>query len=187
MGKILKKIWNVVTNVLVILIVLLALAFVGGKILGMQTYIVLSGSMEPTYSTGSLLYVKDVEPSELSEGDVITYRLTGDTLVTHRIVEMVPSEENPSDMLYRTKGDANETEDANLVSADQLVGTPVFNIPYLGYLADYVMNPPGRYIAIAVAAVLILLMFLPDLFEEDEGKKKKKDKKPKNESSTWKS
>lgn len=79
---------------------------------------------------------------------------------------------------YRTKGDASESEDVNLVPADKVVGTPIFCIPYLGFLADYIMNPPGRYIAIAVAALLILLVFLPDLFEKDEdGETEEKEKK----------
>lgn len=52
-----------------------------------------------------------------------------------------------------------------------VIGTPVFTIPKLGYVANYIQNPPGTYIAISGAAILLLLMFLPDLFSEDEPKK----------------
>ena len=58
-----------------------------------------------------------------------------------------------------------------------MVGTPVFTIPYLGYVANYIQNPPGMYVAISAGAILILLVFLPDLFgKEEEAKPKKKGK-----------
>lgn len=56
-----------------------------------------------------------------------------------------------------------------------MIGTPVFTIPKLGYVANYIQNPPGMYVAISAGAVLLLLVFLPDLFSKDEkeGTKKK--------------
>ena len=56
-----RKIWNVVYSVIVAVVVLLAVAFVGVRVVGLQPFTVLSGSMEPTYHTGSLIYVKSVE------------------------------------------------------------------------------------------------------------------------------
>ena len=44
-----------------------------------------------------------------------------------------------------------------------LIGVPVFSIPYLGYLSNYIQNPPGMYVAIAAGAMLLLMMFLPEL------------------------
>ena len=55
-----------------------------------------------------------------------------------------------------------------------IIGKPVFAIPYLGYFAHFVQNPPGLYLAIGFAVVLVLLVFLPDMLEDDEGKNKKK-------------
>ena len=60
MNQSFKKIWNVISTVLVVLVVLLAVALVGVRLVGIKTYAVISGSMEPTYPTGSLLYVKSV-------------------------------------------------------------------------------------------------------------------------------
>ena len=60
-----KKVWNTVSTVLVVLVVLLAVALVGVRLVGLNTYVVLSGSMEPTYHTGSLLYVKSVDPADI--------------------------------------------------------------------------------------------------------------------------
>lgn len=57
MSKSVKKIWNGFTTILVILVVILALLLVGARLIGLQVFTVLSGSMEPTYHTGSLIYV----------------------------------------------------------------------------------------------------------------------------------
>ncbi len=184
--KALKRIWNVVTTILVTLVVVLALLLVGVRLIGMNVFTVLSGSMEPAYHTGSLIYVKDVDYRDLKEGDVITFMLDEDTVATHRIVGIVPDETDSSVIRYRTKGDANDAEDGSLVHYKNVIGTPVFSIPKLGYVANYIQNPPGTYIAISGGAVLMLLVFLPDLFGSDEpkaeqmpegekpGKKKKK-------------
>lgn len=165
-----KKIWNVFSSVLVVLAVLLALALVGVRLFGLQVFSVLSGSMEPTYHTGSLIYVKDVDYTQLQAGDVITFMLDEDTIATHRIVEVVPDEEDPSVLRYRTKGDANEAEDGGLVHYKNVIGTPVFTIPGLGYFASYIQHPPGTYVAISAGAFVLLLLFLPELISAIAGK-----------------
>ena len=173
MNRSVKKIWNVISTVLVVIVVVVALLLVGARLFGLQVYAVLSGSMEPTYHVGSLIYVKDVDPFELESGEVITFMLDENTVATHRIVEVVPDEEDASVVRFRTKGDANENADGSLVHYKNVIGSPVFTIPKLGYVVSYIQNPPGTYVAISAGAILLLLVFLPDLFGDD--KKKKKD------------
>lgn len=163
-----KKVWDGVTSLLVVVAVILAFALVGVRLIGWDVYTVLSGSMEPTYETGSLIYVKDVDHQNLAEGDPITYLIDEDTVVTHRIVEVVPDEEDASIIRYKTKGDANNAADGSLVHYENVLGKPIFTIPKLGYFADYIQHPPGMYVAIAAGAVLILLVFVPDLLDEEE-------------------
>ena len=173
MDKSLKKIWNVISSILVALVVFLALLLVGARVVGLQVFTVLSGSMEPTYHTGSLIYVKKVDPYTITEGQPITFMLDENTVATHRVVGIVPDEEDPTVIRFRTKGDANEAEDGSLVHYKNVIGTPIFSIPYLGYIADYIQHPPGMYIAISAGAVLLLLVFIPDIFSDDKDKKKK--------------
>ena len=177
MNKSLKKIWNVISSILVALVVLLALLLVGARVVGLQVFTVLSGSMEPTYHTGSLIYVKKVDPYTIKEGQPITFMLDENTVATHRVVGIVPDEEDPTVIRFRTKGDANEAEDGSLVHYKNVIGTPIFSIPYLGYVADYIQHPPGMYIAISGGAVLLLLVFLPDGFASDKDEEKKKKRK----------
>ncbi len=180
MSKAMKKAWDIITSILVGLVLLLAIALVGVRLFGFQVYTVLSGSMEPTYHTGALLYVKDVDYTELEAGDVITFILNEETVATHRIMGVVPDEEDPTVLRFRTKGDANESEDGRLVHYKNIIGSPVFSIPYLGYVANMIQNPPGTYIAISAGAALLLLLFLPDLlFSDDEKKEEKTEKKKK--------
>ena len=179
MGKTLKKILNVISTILVAIVVVLALLLVGARFIGLNVYTVLSGSMEPTYHVGSLIYVKDVDTDVLKAGDVITYMLDEDTIVTHRIADVIPDETDPSIIRFQTKGDANDSVDGSLVHYKNVIGTPVFSIPKLGYLANYIQKPPGRYIAISAGAIILLLVFLPDLFSDDDKSEKKK-KKQKN-------
>ena len=171
MGKIIKRIWNWVSGVLVAAVVVLAIALVGVRLIGLKPYVVLSGSMRPTYEVGSLIYVKSVDYRQLKAGDPITYMVSDDTVVTHRIIEVLVDEEDPDTIRYFTQGDANAQPDGTSVHYKNIIGKPVFSIPYLGYVSNYIQNPPGMYVAIAAGAVLILLVFLPDLFAGEDKKK----------------
>ena len=167
-----KKIWNGFTTVLVCLVVILAVLLVGVRLVGFQVFTVLSGSMEPTYHVGSLIYVKSVDPAQLQAGDVITFMLDENTVATHRIIQVVPDEDEPEVLRFATQGDANDAPDGTPVHYKNVIGKPVFSVPYLGYFANFVQNPPGLYFAIGFAVVLVLLVFLPDLLD-DSGKKGK--------------
>lgn len=165
MNKTVKKIWNIFTTILVVLVVLLAVLLVGARLVGLQVFTVLSGSMEPTYHTGALIYVKKVDTQKIQVGTPITFMMDEDTVATHRVVEVVPDEEDPSVIRYRTKGDANDAVDGGLVHYKNVIGTPVFTIPYLGYVASYIQQPPGTYVAISAGAIILLLMFVPDILK----------------------
>lgn len=146
-----KKAWNAVTTVIVALVVAIAVLPVGLRVFGLQTYTVLSGSMEPAYPTGSLLYVKKTAPEEVEVGQPITFVMNEDLLVaTHRVVEI-----DTENQRFYTKGDANDAVDGSPVHFSNLVGVPVFSIPYLGYVVNYIQKPPGLYAALAAGALLL--------------------------------
>ena len=170
-----KKAWSIISTVIVTLAVLLAIFLVGSRLLGFRVFNVISGSMEPKYSVGDLIYVKETDPSEIKEGDVITFVLNEDLVVaTHRVVRVDAENQH-----FYTKGDSNDTEDASPVHFNNVIGVPKFSIPLLGYVSDFIQNPPGTYVAISVAALLILLVFLPDIFKKEISESN--DKKTSNE------
>lgn len=170
----LKKTWNIISTVLVAVVVILALLLAGARLLGMQVFTVLSGSMEPAYHTGSIIYVKKIATEDIQPGTVITFMLDEDTVATHRVTAVVPDQEDPTVVRFRTKGDANNAEDGSLVHYKNVIGTPVFTIPGLGYVANYIQHPPGTYVAISAAAVLLLLVFLPDVLAPEKKKNAEK-------------
>lgn len=167
---------NALTTCLVVLTAVLAVLLVGVRLVGLKPYAVLSGSMEPVYHVGSLIYVKSIDHKALKVGDDITYKLNEDTVVTHRIIEVLVDEEDPNTVRFFTQGDANDIPDGSSVHYKNIIGKPVFSIPYLGYVSNYIQNPPGRYVAICAGAVLLMLVFLPDLFPEDRPSKKRSEK-----------
>ena len=157
MKKTLKQVWSILSSVLVVLVVLCAVFLMGTRLLGYQVFTVISGSMEPTYRVGDLIYVKKVSPADIQVGDPVTFILNEDLVVaTHRVVDI----DRDNQCLY-TKGDANEIADHAPVHFNNIIGVPQFRIPKLGYVSDFVQNPPGMYITLGAAAILILLVFLP--------------------------
>lgn len=166
-----KKIWDTLTTVLVALVVVFSVLLIGFRLLGYQVFNVISGSMEPTYSVGDLLYVKTVDPDSVRVGDPITFVLNENLVVaTHRVVAV-----DAENRLFTTKGDANETVDAAPVHFNNLIGVPKFSIPLLGYVSDYVQHPPGTYVAIGFCVVLLAAVFLPDLLFKEESEEENKE------------
>lgn len=159
---ILKKTANIVSNVLVVLMVLCAVFLMGSRLLGYQCYTVISGSMQPKYMVGDLLYVKKVDVNGIQVGDDITFILNEDLVVaTHQVVRV-----DATNQRFYTKGLANEIEDQDPVHFNNVIGAPQFSIPKLGYVSDFVQNPPGMYITIGIGIVLILAVFLPDMLSK---------------------
>ena len=147
--------------------VLGAVFLMGSRLMGFRCFNIISPSMEPEYGVGDLVYVKEVDPATIKEGDVITFLVNEDLVVgTHRGVRVDAENQH----LY-TKGDANQIEDQEPVHFNNVIGVPQFSIPKLGYVSDFIQNPPGMYVTIGIGVLLILLVFVPDMI----GKKKEEE------------
>lgn len=127
---------------------------------GYESLVVQSGSMEPTLRVGALAVVRPVPIAQLQVGDVITFRAPGDrsTLVTHRLVGIEPLE--GSQRQFRTKGDANQSEELILVDQSTVLGILVYSVPYAGFVVDFASRPLGRLLLLGVPAVLLLFDLL---------------------------
>jgi len=107
-AALIKRIWNITSTVLVAVIVLCAVFLMGSRLLGYRVFNVITGSMEPEYCVGDLIYVKKVDVNSIKVGDPITFVLNEDLVVaTHRVVEI--DKENQH---FYTMGDANDTVDS---------------------------------------------------------------------------
>ncbi len=112
---------------------------------------VLSGSMEPTIRTGSLLVTKPVDVDRLNAGDVVTVHIGSDFL-THRIVD-TSAPGDPGALV--TRGDANNTDDAP-VQRDWVVGVPVVSVPYAGQVLVWTQSGPGMLMVLLAPLLLML-------------------------------
>lgn len=167
-----RKICNFLIGIIIAVLLVLALLLMGPKALGYQGYAVLSGSMEPGIPVGSIVFSKEVDPATLEVGDVITYQLGSETLVTHRITQIDEEQQQ-----VVTKGDANDNEDGSPVSFSQIVGKMGLHFPYLGYITIYIKTPVGIGVICGILIALILLNFLPEIVSGEEEEPKKKGRK----------
>lgn len=167
----LRKICKILNNIIIAILIVLVLVMFAPRLFGWQNLAVLSGSMEPNISVGSMVIIKDVNPEELETGDVITFRVSDSTLVTHRVVE-----NNVETQKITTKGDANDVNDGNPVSYSNVIGELFISIPLLGYLSIYMQSTLGIAILCGVVFVLLLLNYLPDLFEKEQNNEIKSQK-----------
>ncbi len=176
-----KKCWNVISGLILIVLLVLLAVFGGVRLLGLTPYMVTSGSMEPEYPVGSLIYVKERPAAEIEPGDVITFYLEdGRTVATHQVYEADREAEE-----FRTQGinnrdsEGNILHDAEPVKYSSVIGCPVAVIPYLGYINRFCTTAPGVYILIGIAAAVLIVSVIIDKMageEERPGGKKRKRK-----------
>ena len=150
---------DIAGTVIMLAALLLCLALSVPRLGGIRSYIVVSGSMEPTIPVGSMVYSKDVDPATLQKGDVIVFYSTeaaspsggggknGAIPITHRVVE-----NNTEKGEVITKGDANETTDMSPAAYINIEGKVFAHIPKLGRLAAPLSTLQGK-----IAMVLVIL------------------------------
>lgn len=147
---------NITGGLLLILVILLCIPLTIPRLFGCEIYHVISGSMEPSIPTGSVVYVKETEASEIQTDDVIAYYSSEDTgaIITHRVVQnRVVSGE------FITKGDANDKEDVTPVSYERLIGKVILSIPFLGSVLTVISGTSGKiFVGCLIVIAVILTM-----------------------------
>ncbi len=165
-----KRVWNGLLSALLCLLVPAAVLLLTAQATGLQIFTVLSGSMEPCYHVGSLIFVRQTDRDRLSPGQSVTFTAEGGIPVTHRVVEVLTGDDGQ--VRYRTKGDANQVPDAKPVAAHQVIGVPSFTVPYLGYALSWMQSIHGRRTLVGIGVILVLGQVLTGLFRTRTGEKK---------------
>jgi signal peptidase I len=162
----LSKIFKLLGNIFLVILIILAFSSVysnlqlrndpthQSSIWGFKVMTVLTGSMAPDLQPGDVIVVKPITPENAQVKDVITYRNSNNTLITHRIVDRV---EKHDQLFFQTKGDANNVKDDGLVSSNQLVGSLLFHIPKAGYVANFIKSPMGIVLFIVIGACMLIM------------------------------
>ncbi len=136
------------------------------SIFGYKAYIVNSDSMAyeedgsaGLFAAGDLIFVKEVAPSELREGDVITY-LSQNTesfgeAITHKIRSLtIDAEGNPGFITY---GTTTGTDDETVVTYPYVLGKYQGHIPKLGSFFNFMKTTPGYIVCIFVPFMLLII------------------------------
>ena len=133
------------------------LAFAATRLFGVQPYVVASGSMEPEYPTGSLIYVREVPAEQIQTGQAITFVIPDTELTaTHQVREI-----DRVNRQFYTQGINNRDEqgtilpDAEPVPFDCLIGVPVACIPVLGVINRFCTTAPGLYLLLGSLVLVV--------------------------------
>ncbi len=140
--------------------------------------IVEGNSMNPVLMNGDLVAYRGVSQRTVSNGTLVIY-FSGQTglaaldymvrpIIVHRVIGVVTQSDGA--VYYRTKGDNNQFDDPALVRYDQVLGTPVDDVPVVGTLVLFIKSPQGLIFIIAVATFLYLNRF-EQVRERDKRKK----------------
>jgi signal peptidase len=130
------------------------------NLFGYRAYIVNSDSMAATdFNAGDLIFVKEVDPSSLREGDIITFisqnsESFGET-VTHKIRKLTrDASGNPGFITY---GTTTNVDDATVVTFPYILGQYQTHLPYVGTFFNFLKTPQGYIVCIFVPFMLLIL------------------------------
>lgn len=151
-----KKIGNILSNLIIIVLILtLAFVIISKLCFGIEMKAVLTASMEPEISVGSLVIINPTAYEDINIGDDITFvRDKNLTLVTHRVIE-----KNDETQYITTQGIANNAPDNPTIYAN-VVGKVVCHIPYIGYFIIWTSTLKGKIICGIIIASLVAFSIL---------------------------
>lgn len=161
--KVVEIVSDILFYILIIGILVSAIMFASSKtpnksLFGFRYYDVLTGSMEPEYSVGDLIFVKITDAADINVGDPVTFNpgASSDSYLTHRVTEKIEDYQGTGVTCFKTKGDANDTEDPFVIDESRMIGIVKLRIPLLGYIIQFVQY---HYILIIVFIVLFSVFF----------------------------
>jgi signal peptidase I len=170
--KLLKEIFHFISLILLFVVLPIVLFTLvtsrAGIFGGIRSFVILSGSMAPVLPVGSVVYTQ--KTLGYREGDVIAFN-KGDITVTHRIHAIV---QKNNSTVYKTKGDANNTDDSQLVSPSSILGKEFFYLPSMGYVIVFLRTIPGFITLIVVPGLLFIGLEFGNIKREIEKEVEKK-------------
>ena len=124
------------------------------RVLGWQFLTVLTPSMTPTIGVRAIIAVRPAQPLTLRERDIIAYHPPGQpsVVVTHRVVRVI---REGGAVTFKTRGDANNTDDAYDLRPGDVVGRVMFHVPLAGYAFSFVKTPTGFFATLVISGFIL--------------------------------
>lgn len=190
-GKI-AAVCRITGTLLILAVILLCSTLVLPGIFGWHMYNVISGSMEPALKVGSLIYIHEDLPEDVQEDDIIAFysipevrspdaltdtaleegHVSGgpsgydfpddNSIITHRVMK-----NNVVSGNFRTKGDANDSEDPMPVDYDFYIGRVKLSVPYMGAILTIMTSLQGKIAAGCVVALGVVLNLIGSRQKEE--------------------
>lgn len=154
-------------------------------LIGFKPFVVTSPSMTPTIDPFDMVIVTRIDPDEIEERDIITFKayipeIDGIGLVTHYIADIRTVD---GITIYKTQGEnrqpgdydvwRNETGQIVDITADDIIGQVAFTIPYVGlYIAA--LRDPILLLAIIInlTILFVFIKYVRYIRREPAGKSK---------------
>ncbi|KAL7299345.1 signal peptidase complex catalytic subunit SEC11A [Trichogramma pretiosum] len=128
--------------------------------------VVLSGSMEPAFHRGDLLFLTNHAAEPVRVGEIVVFKVEGrDIPIVHRVMKLHEKNENNNTVKFLTKGDNNSVDDRGLYAPGQLwltekdvVGRARGFLPYVGMVTIYMNEYPKFKCAILACLGMYVLV-----------------------------
>jgi signal peptidase len=142
----------------------LAAITIGPHLFNYQALVVRSGSMSPNIPTGSVVFYRPIQASEVKVGDVIVFNRPGDASerITHRVYAI---QSGSNGKYFITKGDANGDPDPWHVPAVGTGWKAVWHVPVVGYVLFDIQSTYGRLLLLLIPAALLALITLWEIWD----------------------
>lgn len=169
-----NKVWKTVKRILVGLVVAMAICMMiftlvtvltcnqtERSLFGYKGFIVRSDSMSATdFNAGDLILVKEVDPSTLQEGDIISF-ISGNSesfgeVATHKIRKI--TEDDNGNPAFITYGTTTDTDDESLVTYESVLGKYVKTLPSAGRLFAFIKTTPGYIVCIFLPFLILIIL-----------------------------
>ncbi len=156
---------NIIFGLLLLMMAVISFFLIQGKVLesvpqvaGYQVHIHMNGNMNPEFASGSLTFVREIEPEQIAAGDIITFhsQTDSDLIFTSRVIGI----DREDGQRFLTRGDANSFNDSTPVLAVNIIGRVTGSLPYAGYVMDYAQTRQGLIVLIFVPGILIIVFQL---------------------------
>ena len=128
--------------------------------------VVLSGSMEPAFQRGDILFLNNQLDDPIRVGEIVVFKITGrDIPIVHRVLTVHDTEApDGAGIKMLTKGDNNNVDDRGLYAHRQLwlergdvLGRAKACLPYVG-MVTIILNdyPYFKYLLVGVMGLFVL-------------------------------
>lgn len=134
-----KKVGYRIIYVPIIIFLMVIVGLVSG-IFKYKMIAISSGSMEPVFCRGDAVIYEKTDPKDVKVGDVLAFK-SDNRVITHRVIYIV---NNDNKLLFKTRGDANNTADADYTSSENVYGIVKYVVPKIGYPTIWINDKFGN-------------------------------------------